>query len=100
MTYHVKSLPDDTPWASLREALARELDLSEDDLKTFEAYWGGEYGDDDGAELVTYEGRLIGAINRQLTREEYALICTIPHFGDVNKTTDAERATSFPLAAE
>lgn len=89
------------PWFQLRDAMAGAFDLYEDDLVTFEAYFGGEYGDEDRAELVTYDGRLIGALDRLLTDAEFALISSIPHFANINKTTDAERATpTVQLAAE
>jgi hypothetical protein len=90
-----------TPWAELRDELAREYDLDPDALALTESYWGGEYGDDNGAELVTYENKLIGCYGRKLTDAEFALLLTIPYFGDVHKTTDAERATlSLKIEAE
>jgi hypothetical protein len=83
----------ETPWDALRDALAFNYDLDPGALAITESYWGGEYGDSDGAELVTYEGQLIGSFTRALTAAEFDLLQTIPHFGDVSKTTDAERAT-------
>jgi hypothetical protein len=90
-----------TGWAKLKELLADDYECDPAALELTESYWGGEYGDDDGAELVIYQGKLIGAFNRRLLRADVALIESIPHFADVRKTTDAERATSaFKIAAE
>ena len=88
-------------WDRLKEILAQDHDLDPNALSLTESYWGGKYGDDDGAELVTYEGKFIGAFDRRLLRAEVALIESIPHFGDVRKTTDADRAApDLSIAAE
>ena len=93
--------PHGNGWATLKDILQEEWDCNADNLQLTESYWGGKYGDDDGAELVVYEGKLIGAFDRRLLRAEVALLETIPHFGDVRKTTDAERATpALKIAAE
>jgi hypothetical protein len=59
-------------WRTLCQELARDLDCSPEDFGDHEAFWGGEYGDDHSCEVVTYDGEIIGSLDRELTDDDVA----------------------------
>jgi hypothetical protein len=73
------------PWFDLRDAMASWYGYDADDLRTREAYFGGEYGDDDSREIVTYRGRIIGAIDQPITSAQVAEIEAAERVADVGR---------------
>jgi hypothetical protein len=58
-------------WGSLREELASYYDRPEESFGASEVYWNG---DEDSAEVVTMDGRILGAIDRPVSQADVATI--------------------------
>ena len=70
LTIHT-SKPHGQAWAEICEWAAWQFDCREDDVDLLEAYFGGEYADDDMREALTVKGEIVGVFDKPLTGAEW-----------------------------
>ena len=65
------SKPNGQAWAEITEWAAWQFDCREDEVDLLEAYFGGEYADDDMREALTVNGEVVGVFDKPLTGAEW-----------------------------
>jgi len=69
------SLGDRYLWSDAIVPEACELfEVSEDDVKCIDVFWGGEYSDDRSVEVITACGVIVASIDEPITAEDVAAI--------------------------
>lgn len=77
-------------WEQIAGMLAWYFDASPDDLDVRDCYWGGQFGDESSADVLTVHGRIVGSFDRALTDGEWRELLA----------AQEPYAQSFKIAAE
>ena len=57
-------------WVVVRRQIAEHYGLREDELTVADLYWGGEYHDENEAEIVMHNGEMICSLDKSVSQEE------------------------------
>lgn len=61
-------------WSIMREDIAAFFECEPEEVDTFDAYWGGEYGDDNSADVITVSGQIVATFNKPISAADLAQI--------------------------
>lgn len=59
-------------WSGIVDDLAHFYECRDDEIRLEEIYWGGEYGDDERAEVLLVRGEFVGSFDELLDADALA----------------------------
>ena len=71
---HVSHAHGGVGWKECAADLAWHFDCDADDIGAPDVYWGGEYGEDNSADVIVINGVLVASFDTPLTAEQVAAI--------------------------
>lgn len=73
-------------WSGIVDDLAHFYECRDDEIRLEEIYWGGEYGDDERAEVILVRGELVGSLDELLDADALTYVrATLDNIAEIER---------------